>query len=80
MAHFSIITTPLVFPSGSLFGYQVAHFSVDKHTGHWDSGKSSFDLIAQALQGHSLHAFGCAPLYLVVFQPLHALVSFLFQV
>ena len=36
----------------------------------------SFDLIAQALQGHSLHVFHCAPLYSVVFQPLHAPVSF----
>jgi hypothetical protein len=31
MAYFSIITTPLVSPSGSFFDHQVAQFSVDKH-------------------------------------------------
>ena len=39
-------------------------------TGHWDSGNFSFNLMAQALQGHSLHVFSYSSLH------IHALVPF----
>ena len=43
-------------------------------TGHWDSGISSFNLMVQAWQGHSLHVFVYSPLH------IHALVPFPFRV
>ena len=39
----------------------------------------SFDRIAQALQCHSLHAFDCAPLYLIVFNRYMLLSPFFFK-
>ncbi len=38
MARFSMITTPLVSPRGSLFDDQLAHFSIDKHRSGEDFG------------------------------------------